>query len=120
MKECKIVQDLLEIYIEDLTTGITNDYIEKHLRYCNKSKRKLEKIRNVTIDKRECAIIQDLLPNYIEKLTYKTTNKYIQEHLKICKECTQALEDMTSTEIHICEKIILPRLILGGKANENI
>ena len=31
-KQCKIVQDLLPTYIEDLTSEETNQYIEEHIK----------------------------------------------------------------------------------------
>ena len=52
-KQCKIVQDLLPTYIEDLTSEETNQYIEEHIKNCNdceqalldmKGELKLEKI----------------------------------------------------------------------------
>ena len=97
MKECKIVQDLLELYMNDLTSNTTNEYIEKHLRICNKCKREFEKATKCIVKKQnECKIVYDLLPNYIEKLTSKTTNKYIEQHLKICNECNLVWSDMTA------------------------
>ena len=41
MKDCKIVQDLLPNYVENLTTKETNQFIENHLencKDCNRSK----------------------------------------------------------------------------------
>ena len=37
-KQCKIVQDLLPTYIEDLTSEETNQYIEEHIKNCNDCK----------------------------------------------------------------------------------
>ena len=37
--ECKIVQDLLPNYVEDLTNEETNLFIEEHLRECNTCKK---------------------------------------------------------------------------------
>lgn len=54
-KYCKIVQDLLPLYIDDLTNKETNQFIEKHIEGCDKCKQtltdmqgeiKLEKISN--------------------------------------------------------------------------
>lgn len=97
MRECKIVQDVLDVYINDLTNDITNEYVEKHLRICNKCKRKYERMKENEYEKQnKCRIIYDLLPNYIEKLTSKTTNKYIKKHLMACNECNQVWLDMTA------------------------
>lgn len=40
--ECKIVQDLLPSYIEKLTSSESNDFIERHLKTCDKCKNTLE------------------------------------------------------------------------------
>ncbi len=97
MGECKIVQDLLDVYIEHLTSQTTNEYIEAHLRLCNKCKRKLDRMRNcIKTREDDCKIIYDLLPNYIEKLTSNNTNRYIKHHLKTCNKCNQVWLDMTS------------------------
>ena len=34
-KDCKIVQDLLPNYIENLTNEETNKFIDEHLKECN-------------------------------------------------------------------------------------
>lgn len=68
-KDCKIVQDLLPNYIEELTNEETNKYIENHLNECSECKVILEnmqkelksKVQNV--DKREV--------NYIKKFRNK-------------------------------------------------
>lgn len=41
-KECKIIQDLLPSYIENLTTVETNEYIQAHLNECKECKKALE------------------------------------------------------------------------------
>lgn len=54
MKEkraCKIIQDLLPNYIEDLTNEETNSFIEEHLKECDECKRILENMqKNLKID----------------------------------------------------------------------
>ena len=52
-KECKVVQDLLPNYIENLTSEETNKFIEEHLKNCPECQAMLEnmkadiKIKNV-------------------------------------------------------------------------
>lgn len=44
-RDCKIVQDLLPIYIENLTNEETNNFIEEHLRNCSECKTVLENMK---------------------------------------------------------------------------
>lgn len=44
-KECKIVQDLLPNYIENLTSIQTNEYIEEHIANCKECKGNLENMQ---------------------------------------------------------------------------
>ena len=46
MKDCKIIQDLLPNYIEELTNKETNMYIEEHLKVCNECKKVLQNMKN--------------------------------------------------------------------------
>lgn len=97
MRDCKIVKDLLDVYIEHLTSDTTNEYIEAHLRLCNKCRVKLDRMKNcMEIKEDDCEIIYDLLPSYIEKLTSKTTNKYIKKHLTMCDKCREVYLEMRS------------------------
>lgn len=75
-KNCKIVQDLLPNYIENLTNDETNNFIEEHLRECNECQKVFENMRNdlniksEKIDRREV--------NYIQKFSNKMkTLKFI-------------------------------------------
>lgn len=45
-KECKIIQDLLPNYIENLTSIQTNEYIEEHIASCKECKENLENMQN--------------------------------------------------------------------------
>ena len=45
-KNCKIIQDLLPNYIENLTNEETNIFIEEHLNTCSNCKIILENMRN--------------------------------------------------------------------------
>lgn len=97
MRECKIVQDLLELYMEKLTSDATNEYIEEHLEECNKCKRKFDKMKELEIQKNnECRIVRGLLPRYIKRLTNKATDRYIKKHLKICTKCNHECSNMSA------------------------
>lgn len=68
-KECKIVQDLLPSYIDDLTTNETNDYINEHLEKCKECVTILEKMKkdfNLNIIKKD-----DREVKYIKKFNKK-------------------------------------------------
>ena len=45
-KNCKIIQDLLPNYIENLTNEETNIFIEEHLNTCSNCKNILENMQN--------------------------------------------------------------------------
>ena len=45
MKDCKIMQDLLPNYIDQLTSTETNTYIEKHLQECDKCRQIFENMK---------------------------------------------------------------------------
>lgn len=68
-KECKIVQDLLPSYIDNLTTKETNDYINEHLEKCKECVTILEKMKkdfNLNIIKKD-----DREVKYIKKFNKK-------------------------------------------------
>ncbi len=44
-RDCKIVQDLLPNYIENLTNEETNNFIEEHLKECDECKKILENMK---------------------------------------------------------------------------
>lgn len=58
-KDCKVVQDLLPNYIENLTNEETNSFVEEHLKKCDECSKILEnmkkeiKVDNTKRDKRE-------------------------------------------------------------------
>ena len=68
-KECKIVQDLLPSYIDNLTTKETKDYIEEHLEKCQDCKQVLESMKkdfNLNITKKDNQEVK-----YIKKFNKK-------------------------------------------------
>ena len=104
-KDCNIVQDLLPNYIENLTNDDTNEYIENHLKECNKCKKVLENMK------------KDY--NINNKQKNQKEVKYIKKysnHMKILKSIILII-------ILIYFAIILRRTFilcsLGSKATEN-
>jgi hypothetical protein len=68
-KDCKIIQDLLPNYIDNLTTKESNDFIENHIKECEDCKKVLENMKkDLKIDdnKNEKKII-----NFIKKYNKK-------------------------------------------------
>ena len=60
--ECKIVQDLLVNYVDDLLSKETNIYIEEHLEKCNKCKTFFDNIKNENKEN-----VQDYNIDYLKK-----------------------------------------------------
>ena len=44
-KDCKIVQDLLPNYIDNLTTKESNEFIENHIKECEDCKKVFENMK---------------------------------------------------------------------------
>lgn len=68
-RECKIIQDLLPSYIENLTTKETKVYIEEHLEKCQNCKQVLERMKqefNLNITKKDNREVK-----YIKKFNKK-------------------------------------------------
>ena len=68
-RDCKIVQDLLPNYIENLTNEETNRFIEEHLKYCPECQKVLENMQKeikVSTTKRD-----DREVKYIKKYNKK-------------------------------------------------
>ena len=69
-KVCKIVQDLLPNYIENLTNEETNIFIDEHLKSCNECKKVLEnmkkeeEINDVEIEEREDKSIKKFMRQF--------------------------------------------------------
>lgn len=45
MKECNIVKDLLPLYIEELCSEDSKDYVETHLENCEKCRESFEYLK---------------------------------------------------------------------------
>lgn len=67
MKDCKIVQDLLPNYIENLTTEATNQFINEHLNTCDECKTILNNMK------------EELKYNLKEKVSKKEVN-YLKKY----------------------------------------
>jgi len=68
-QECKIVQDLLPNYIENLLNSETKEYVEKHLKVCEECKDTLQNMKeNVNITDNKAS---DKEVNYLKKFKKK-------------------------------------------------
>lgn len=67
-KDCKIVQDLLPNYVEDLTDEVTNEYIKEHIETCMECRNALENV-NTEIEVEE--LNQDREIQYLKKVRNK-------------------------------------------------
>ena len=67
-EKCKVIQDLLPIYIEKLTSNETNEYIENHLKECDECTKILTDMgENIILDK-----IDDIKKiDYLKKIKYR-------------------------------------------------
>lgn len=104
-KDCKIVQDLLANYIENLTNEETNRFITEHLKECNECQKIFENMKKefkVDITKRD-----DREVNYIKKYSKK---------MKLLKIILLIL--LLVYVIVIARRTII-MTALSGKANEN-
>ncbi len=81
-KDCKIIQDLLPNYIDNLTTKESNDFIENHIKECEDCKKVLENMKkdlkiddnkNVLVLGRKTIIMIDLANKASE---YKDLTEY--------------------------------------------
>ena len=69
-KDCKIIQDLLPNYIENLTTKETNEFINTHLVDCKECKETLDNMKKNTDNEQKSAKKQiDYLKKYRRKMT---------------------------------------------------
>ena len=69
-KNCKIIQDLLPNYIENLTNSETNKFIEEHLIDCEDCKKILEDMKK-DIKTNNITEKNDKEVNYIKKINFK-------------------------------------------------
>lgn len=67
-RECKIVQDLLPNYVENLTDEVTNEYIQEHIKTCDECRKALE---NVNTDIQVEELNQDREIKYLKKVRNK-------------------------------------------------
>jgi len=72
-KECKIVQDILPNYIDELTSQETNEFIENHLKECTECTEMLNNMKkeiNSEDTKKQKKVI-----NFIKKYNKKITSR---------------------------------------------
>ena len=62
--ECDIVEDLLFSYNDDILTNASKEFVEEHLKKCDKCKKVLEEIKK-----------------YKELLGYDNFDKYFEQYL---------------------------------------
>lgn len=68
-KNCKIIRDLLPNYMENLTSGETNQYIEEHIEKCGECQKVLESMNGkIKLDK----INQEKEIKYLKKIKRRT------------------------------------------------
>lgn len=67
-RDCKIVQDLLPTYIENLTNEVTNEFIEEHIAKCQEC---AQVFKDMNGDLKLEKINQDYEINYLKKLKLK-------------------------------------------------
>ena len=74
-KECRIVQDLLPLYIDEVVSKESNDFIEKHLQECKQCKEMLNLLKQEeqvsNIDEKEA------IQKFHKKLRYKNLKTLI-------------------------------------------
>ena len=68
MKYCKIVQDLLPTYIENLTDSETNKFIENHIRDCTECENVLKDMNSELGETNLQRIYQEREIDYLKKI----------------------------------------------------
>lgn len=68
MKYCKIIQDLLPNYIENLTDKETNTFIENHIKNCNECEKVLKDMNSELGDLNLQKIYKDREIDYLKKI----------------------------------------------------
>lgn len=72
--KCEVVQDLLPSYIEGLTSKITNEAVEKHIKDCSECGQLLNRMREP--EKHEDAGIKEI--EYLKKVHHSTRKKVLE------------------------------------------
>ena len=68
-RDCKIIEDLIPSYIDELTNETTNEFIEDHIKDCEDCKNKIEKLKNTNEKIDDSNIKVDFLKK--QKLLYR-------------------------------------------------
>lgn len=68
-RKCKIVQDLLANYVENLTDEVTNEYIQEHIKTCDECRKALQ---NVNTEIQVEDLHQDREIKYLKRVRKET------------------------------------------------
>lgn len=104
-RDCKIVQDLLPNYIENLTNEETNKFIDEHLRECNQCQKIFENMK------------KDFKVNTTKRDEREV--KYIKKYSKKMKLLKTILLLMIVIYVIVIGRRAIIMTSLYGKANEN-
>lgn len=104
-RDCKIVQDLLPNYIENLTNDETNNFIEEHLKVC-----------------KECQKVYDNMKKDFEVNTIKRDGrkvKYLKKYSKKMKILKAILLIIIMIYVLLVGRRIIIMSLISGKATES-
>lgn len=73
MKYCKVVQDLLPNYIENLTVEETNEFIESHIKECEECEHILKAMDSELVDLNLQKIYKDREIDYLKKIKVRNS-----------------------------------------------
>ena len=96
-RDCKIVQDLLPNYIENLTDSVTNEYIEEHIATCEQCAKML---KNMNGEIKLEQINQDKEIKYL-----KTVRKRVKRTIAIVSLCIIIIAACTVGYVHNKSKL---------------
>ena len=104
-KDCKIVQDLLPNYIENLTNEETNKFIDEHLKECNECQKIFENMK------------KDFKVNTTKRVESEV--KYIKKYSKKMKLLKTILLFIVVIYVVVITRRTIIMTSLSGKVNEN-
>ena len=104
-KDCKIVQDLLPNYIENLTNEETNKFIDEHLKECNECQKIFENMK------------KDFKVNTTKRDEREV--KYIKKYSKKMKLLKTILLFIVVIYVVVITRRTIIMTSLSGKVNEN-
>lgn len=99
-KECNLIQDILPLYVEDMASEYTREFVEKHLTHCPECQKNLEDLRKDTsVFSKDNVEVTSTMP--LKTLKKKLSLKKLQTIL-----CTAAL--MLALVVTIFAYLTLP------------